>query len=182
MLLQHLSHSPYLAPYDFFLFCTMKNNLIHSFIHSSIYQLMALQPFVGPWPLLQVRNLFPIDGTAPWTEDQPVARPLPTHRTTQTQNKHTHTYPHLEWASEDSSWHRPLGHCDRRRIISRDHILKTGRRFRMLRRRFYIICRRMAFVNASTVRNNAGIRAYLKAGTTLTVTTALHSLLPPQTS
>jgi hypothetical protein len=57
-----------------------------SFIHSS----MALQPIVGPWPLLQFRNLFYIDGGAPWTSDQPVARPQPTHRTTQTQiNVHT---------------------------------------------------------------------------------------------
>jgi hypothetical protein len=27
----------------------------------------------------------------PWTEDQPIARPLPTHRTTRTQNKRTQT-------------------------------------------------------------------------------------------
>jgi hypothetical protein len=60
---------------------------IHSFIHSS----MALQPFVGPWPLLQFRNLFYTDGRTRWTSDQPVARPLPTHRTTQTQNKRTET-------------------------------------------------------------------------------------------
>jgi hypothetical protein len=30
-------------------------------------------------------------GRTPWTGDQPVARPLPTHRTTQTQNKRTQT-------------------------------------------------------------------------------------------
>jgi hypothetical protein len=30
-------------------------------------------------------------GRTPWTRDRPVARPLPTHRTTQTQNKHTQT-------------------------------------------------------------------------------------------
>jgi hypothetical protein len=30
-------------------------------------------------------------GRTPWTEDQPVARPLPTQRTTQTQNKRTET-------------------------------------------------------------------------------------------
>jgi hypothetical protein len=40
----------------------------------AIYLSMALQPFVGPW-----------------TGDQPFARPLPTHRTTQTQNKRTQT-------------------------------------------------------------------------------------------
>jgi hypothetical protein len=37
-----------------------------------------LQPFVGPWPRF-----------SPWTGDQPVARPLPTRRTAQTQNKCT---------------------------------------------------------------------------------------------
>jgi hypothetical protein len=29
------------------------------------------------------------DGTSPWTGDQPVASPLPTHRTTQARNKRT---------------------------------------------------------------------------------------------
>jgi hypothetical protein len=56
-----------------------------------IHSLMAQQPFIGPWPLLQFRNLFYTDGRTPWTSDQPVARPLPTHRTTQTQNKRTQT-------------------------------------------------------------------------------------------
>jgi hypothetical protein len=51
------------------------------FIHSP----MALQPFVGPWPLLQFRNLFYTVGRTPWTGDQPVARPLPAHSTTKTQ-------------------------------------------------------------------------------------------------
>jgi hypothetical protein len=51
---------------------------------------MVLQPFVGPWPFLQVRNLFYTDGGTPWTSDQAVARPLPTHRTAQIQNKRTH--------------------------------------------------------------------------------------------
>jgi hypothetical protein len=51
-----------------------------SIVHSS----MALEPFVEPWPLLQFRNLFYTDGRIPWTSDQPVAKPLPTHRTTQT--------------------------------------------------------------------------------------------------
>jgi hypothetical protein len=31
------------------------------------------------------------DGRTPWTGDQPVARPLPTHTTAQTQNKRTQT-------------------------------------------------------------------------------------------
>jgi hypothetical protein len=56
-----------------------------TFIHSS----MALQPFVGPWPLLQFRNHLYKVGRTPWTGNQPVARPLPTHKATQTQNKRT---------------------------------------------------------------------------------------------
>jgi hypothetical protein len=62
----------------------------------------------------------------PWTGDQPVARPLPTHRT-QTQNKRTqYTHPCLRWdsthdpsvrASIDSACLRPRGHCDQRRPI-----------------------------------------------------------------
>jgi hypothetical protein len=51
---------------------------------------MALQPFFGPWLFFQFLNLYTVVRT-PWPGDQPVARPLPTHRTTQTQNKRTHT-------------------------------------------------------------------------------------------
>jgi hypothetical protein len=50
---------------------------------------MALQPF-ALWSLFQFLNLYTV-GTTPWTGDQPVARPLPTYRTTQTQNKRTQT-------------------------------------------------------------------------------------------
>jgi hypothetical protein len=70
-------------------------------IHSS----MALQPFVGPWPFLQFRNLFYTDGRTPWASDQPVARPLPTRRTTQTQNKRTRRHTCLEWNSNPWSQH-----------------------------------------------------------------------------
>jgi hypothetical protein len=38
-------------------------------------------------------------GRTPWTGDQPVARPLPTYRTTETQNKRAHKHPCLEWDS-----------------------------------------------------------------------------------
>jgi hypothetical protein len=44
----------------------------------------------GPWPLFQFLNLNTI-GRTPWTGDQPLARPLPTNRTTQTENKRTQT-------------------------------------------------------------------------------------------
>jgi hypothetical protein len=46
---------------------------------------------VAPWPLFRFLNLYTV-GRTPWTGDQAVARPLSTHRTTQTQNKHTHTF------------------------------------------------------------------------------------------
>jgi hypothetical protein len=46
---------------------------------------MALYPFVGPWLLLQLHNLFYIVGRTSWTGDQPIARPLPRHRTIQTE-------------------------------------------------------------------------------------------------
>jgi hypothetical protein len=60
----------------------------------------------------------------PWTSDQLVARPLPKHRTTQTQNKHIHTQnihalceirthdPGFR-ASEEITCPRPSGHRDR---------------------------------------------------------------------
>jgi hypothetical protein len=47
---------------------------------------MTLQPFVGPRPLFSFLILYTVSWT-PWTGDQPVARPLHTRRTTQTQNK-----------------------------------------------------------------------------------------------
>jgi hypothetical protein len=49
-------------------------------------RLSVLQTLVGPW-LLQFRNNFYTDGRTPWTSDQPIARPVPIHRTKQTQNK-----------------------------------------------------------------------------------------------
>jgi hypothetical protein len=51
---------------------------------------MALQPF---WtlPAFSVLLILYTVGRTPWTGDQPVARPLPTHRATQIQNKRTQT-------------------------------------------------------------------------------------------
>jgi hypothetical protein len=58
---------------------------------------MAVQPFVGPWPFFQFLNPYTVDRT-PWTGDQPVARPLPTHRTTQAQNNaHRHPMPQVRF-------------------------------------------------------------------------------------
>jgi hypothetical protein len=54
--------------------------------HNSVNVSMACRP----WPLFQFLNLYTV-GRTPWMGNQPVAGPLPTHRTTQTQNKRTQT-------------------------------------------------------------------------------------------
>jgi hypothetical protein len=77
-----------------------------------------------PWPLMfQFHDHF-TDSRTPWTSDQLVARPLPKHRTTQTQNKHIHipnihaligirTHDPGFRASEDSACLRPFNYRDR---------------------------------------------------------------------
>jgi hypothetical protein len=51
---------------------------------------LALQPFVGLGRFFSFLILYAVDRT-PWTGDQPVARPLPAHRTTQIENNRTQT-------------------------------------------------------------------------------------------
>jgi hypothetical protein len=81
---------------------------------------MAVQPFVGPWQFFRFLILYTVDRT-PWMGDQPVARPLPTPRTTQAQNKRTQNIHALSWvrthdisvrAGEDGSCLEPRGRCD----------------------------------------------------------------------
>jgi hypothetical protein len=72
---------------------------------------MALQAFVGPWPLFSFYTV----GRTSCTGDQPVERPLPAHRATQTSMAKVRfeiTIPVSERA-KDSSCLRPRGHCDR---------------------------------------------------------------------
>jgi hypothetical protein len=52
---------------------------------------MALQQIVGPWSLFRFLILHTVCRTT-WTGDKTVARPLPKHRTTQTQNKRRETF------------------------------------------------------------------------------------------
>jgi hypothetical protein len=61
----------------------------------------------GPWPLFELLNLYTV-GRAPWTGDQAVARPLPTHRTTQ-----AHRHSCFEWDSNS----RPQCPSGRRRFM-----------------------------------------------------------------
>jgi hypothetical protein len=55
-------------------------------IYLSIYPSMALQPFIGPWPLLKFLIFSQSVGLIGWG-GHPVARPLPAHRTSKTHNK-----------------------------------------------------------------------------------------------
>jgi hypothetical protein len=64
---------------------------IYLFIYLWLYS-----PFVRPWPLFQFRILYTVS-RIPWTGDQPVARPLPTHRI------NAHRHPCLEWYTNPRS-------------------------------------------------------------------------------
>jgi hypothetical protein len=62
--------------------------------HSSTY-LPTYSP-CGPCPLFQFLNLYTVGGT-PWMGDQPVARPLPTHRTIIQNNRAQTSKPRVEF-------------------------------------------------------------------------------------
>jgi hypothetical protein len=66
-------------------------------IYLSVYLSVCLSVYspYEPWPLFQFLNPYTV-GRTPWKGDQPVAKPLPTYRTTQTQNKRTHRHPCLQ--------------------------------------------------------------------------------------
>jgi hypothetical protein len=71
-----------------------------SFIYLFI---IALEPLLELGRFISFLILYRV-GRIPWTWDQPVARPLPTDRTTQTQNKLTqHRHPCLERDSNSRS-------------------------------------------------------------------------------
>jgi hypothetical protein len=62
-----------------------------SFIHQWL-----CSPLLGPGHSFTFVILYTV-GRTPWTGNRPVARPLPTHRTAQTQNKRRHSC--LKWDS-----------------------------------------------------------------------------------
>jgi hypothetical protein len=72
---------------------------------------MDLQLFVVPWPIFSFLMLYRVSRT-PCTADQPVASPLPSHRVSQTQNKHTNFDPSV-WVGEAGSGLRQRSHCVR---------------------------------------------------------------------
>jgi hypothetical protein len=90
---------------------------IHYLIHSTVCEIlevtdnsvdidwffisMALKYFCLTLADVQFLNLYAVSGTL-WTGDQPIARPLPKQRSTQTQNK-AHRHLCLQWASNPRS-------------------------------------------------------------------------------
>jgi hypothetical protein len=70
------------------------------FIHQWLYS-----PLLGPGLFFSFIIFLYTDGRTPWMSDQLITRPLPTHRTIQTQNKCTHRHPCLEWDSNPQSQH-----------------------------------------------------------------------------
>jgi hypothetical protein len=72
---------------------------------TNIFLPMSLQPLLGPGLFFNSVVIFYTDGSTPWTSDKPVARPLPTHRTTQTQNIRIHRHLCIEWDSNPRSQH-----------------------------------------------------------------------------
>jgi hypothetical protein len=85
---------------------------------------MALQPFVGPWSLLQFRNLFYTDGRTPWTNDQLVARTL-TWTQDNTNTEQTHTQTSIAWVGFEPT----IPVFERAKTVlalGREHTKKTG--------------------------------------------------------
>jgi hypothetical protein len=83
---------------------------------------MVLTAHSGPRPLIQFRNHFYTDGMTPWTSDQPVARRLHKHRTTQTQNKHIHQTS-MPWVIPASERAKTVHNLDRAAAVTGHPIL-----------------------------------------------------------
>jgi hypothetical protein len=90
-------------------------------------------------------------GRIPWTGDQPVVRPLPTHKTHKYTRAHTHTHTpniharseirthdHSIRDSEHSSCFRPLGYRDRRSFIIYIHMYTSVLGYRRRTRIFHM--------------------------------------------
>jgi hypothetical protein len=80
----------------------INRHVFHSRFLRAYFYLWLYSPLLGFGRHFSFLILYTV-GRTPWTGDQPVARPLPTYRATQTQNKHTHRQPCLEWDSNPRS-------------------------------------------------------------------------------
>jgi hypothetical protein len=70
----------------------------------SVFFFNGSTALAGPWPVLQfLNNFFTQTVGLLGRVINPFARPLPTHRTTQTHNKRMHRLPYLDWVSKPRS-------------------------------------------------------------------------------
>jgi hypothetical protein len=88
----------------------------HCPISTSTLSFLLWLWLVGSWPFFKFLILYTF-GRTPWTSDQPVARPLPTHRinahkTDIRASSGIRTHDPSVRAGEDSYCLRPRGHCD----------------------------------------------------------------------
>jgi hypothetical protein len=94
--------------------------LIHPSIHPSIYPWLYSPFLLDLGRFFSFLILYTV-GRTPWTGDQPVASPLPTHTTSQTRNKRTQTStpgvgfePTIPVFERAKTVHAlPRGHCHR---------------------------------------------------------------------
>jgi hypothetical protein len=120
------------------------NSFIHSFIHSFIRQLLY-SPLLDLGRFFNFVILYAV-GRTPWMGDQPVERPLPTHRTTQIQNKHTHassgirTHDPSARAGKDGSCESATGHSDRSIILTGVYHIAFSNQNLYLLYKIYLIC------------------------------------------
>jgi hypothetical protein len=70
------------------LFTLIKFSIFNTYLPTYLPTYGSTVFFVGPLPLFQFLNLYRV-GRILWAGDQPIARPLAIHRTTQTQNTST---------------------------------------------------------------------------------------------
>jgi hypothetical protein len=120
--------------------CSYNTSTLPLIVINIINNIMALQPFVGPWPLLQFLDpIYAVD-RAPWRViSTSYGRYLHTE-----QHKHriiSHTDIHAlsgirthdprVRASKDSSCLRPRGHCDRPRPLVRVRYIYLNEHFEM---------------------------------------------------
>jgi hypothetical protein len=116
--------------WEFSVHVTLSRETIHLSINLSIYDSAVLLLYLGHF--LSFLILYTVSRTL-WMGDQPITRLLPTHRTTQTQNKCRQTYmpwmgleptiPAFEWAKTVHASERAAA------VIGRDTICWTVNRF-----------------------------------------------------
>jgi hypothetical protein len=84
---------------DLSIICCVDGHILRVYTRNRMQSIKSVRLPIHLWLYSPLLNLGPFFsflilyrvGRTPWTGDRPVARPLPTHRTKQTQNKRTQT-------------------------------------------------------------------------------------------